>query len=297
MVLTNYKKIIKYNTTTILRMRKYFIHDGRREMGPFDFEQLKTLQITSETPIWFEGLQNWTTAGTIPELKPIINSYSFPPKFEKAVPHSINPPVFQRPEYFVRDLPSKKSKMVRNLFIGMATMALVYLLAFAFLKTNSKEAQPYNTETAEQVIDEPAVQLDDQEDEQARVNAEITARNKKIRNTIDSYVGVSTNTYTVDALGGITNLDAVVQNNTLFLLDEVDVVIEYIKENGNVFKTELVTIYNIPGKQDKSASAPDSERGLSVNVSVISIRSKELKLCYDSLVAPEAGKDDPYFCK
>jgi hypothetical protein len=278
-------------------MRKYFIHDGQREMGPFDFDQLKTLQLTNETPIWFESLQNWTTAGTIPELQPIINSYSLPPKFEKVVSDTVNPPTFHKPEYVIHELPAKKKNIVRNVFIGMGTMALVYLLAFAFLSTNSNEAQPYNTETAEQVIDEPAVQLDYQEDEQARVNAEITARNRKIRNSIDSYVGVSTNTYTVDALGGITNLDAAVQNNTLFLLDEVDVEIEYIKENGNVFKTELVTIYNISGKQDKSVSVPDSERGLSVNVKVISIRSKELKLCYDNLVAPEAGKVDPYFCK
>lgn len=278
-------------------MKKYFIHNGQSEMGPFDFDELKTLKLTNETPIWFEGLQNWTTAGTIPELQPIINLYSLPPKFENVVSNTVHPPTFHKPENVIQESPAKKTNMVRNVFIGMGTMALLYLLAFAFLSSSSSEAQPYNTETAEQVIDEPAVQLDNQEDEQARLNAEITAKNRKIRNSIDSYVGASTNTYTVDAIGGITNLDAVVQNNTLFLLDEVDVEIEYIKENGTIFKTELVTIYNIPGKQDKSASAPDSERGLSVNVKVISIRSKELNLCYDNLVAPEAGKVDPYFCK
>lgn len=278
-------------------MKHYFIHNGQTEMGPFDFDQLKTLQLTNETPIWFEGLPNWTTAGTIPELQSIVNSCILPPKFEKAVPLSVSPPAFQKPEYIIHELPLKKNTIIRNVFIGMGAMALIYFLAFAFLKMNREEAQPYNTETAEQVIDEPAIQLDNREDEQVRVNAEITAKNRKIRNSIDNYVGVSTNTFTVDALGGITNLDAVVQNNTQFLLDEVVVEVEYIKENGNVFKTELVTIYNIPGKQDKSASAPDSERGLSVNVKVISIRSKELKLCYDNLVAPEAGKVDPYFCK
>lgn len=277
-------------------MKHYFIHNGQTEMGPYDFDQLKTLQLTSATPIWFEGLPNWTTAGTIPELQSIVNSYSLPPKFEKAVQHVVGPPAFQKPEYKIHELPLKKNTIIRNVFIGMGAMALIYLLAFVFLKTNSEEAQPYNTGTAEQVIDEPAVQLDNQEDKQAVVNANVSSENRKIRNSIDNYVGASTNTYTVDALGGITNLDAVVQNNTPFLLDEVDVEVEYIKENGTVFKTELVTIYNVPGKQDKSASAPDSERGLSVNVKVIRIRSKELKLCYDNLVAPEAGKVDPYFC-
>ena len=64
-------------------MRKYFIHNGETENGPFDIEQLKSMQIKSETPIWYEGLQNWTIAGNVEELNSIFMSASTPPKFEK----------------------------------------------------------------------------------------------------------------------------------------------------------------------------------------------------------------------
>ena len=75
-------------------MRKYFIHNGQSEIGPFDFEQLKTLQLKNETPIWYEGLQNWTTANNIEELKSILNSNVSPPKFENFTQQNSNPPIF-----------------------------------------------------------------------------------------------------------------------------------------------------------------------------------------------------------
>ena len=71
-------------------MRKYFIHNGETENGPFDIEQLKTMQIKSETPIWYEGLQSWTIAGNVEELKSIIISTSTPPKFEKFAKQNTN---------------------------------------------------------------------------------------------------------------------------------------------------------------------------------------------------------------
>ena len=277
-------------------MRKYFIHNGQTEKGPFDIDQLKELQIASETPIWFEGMQNWTTAGNIPELQSIINSYGLPPKFEIPLQTTTIPPTFYKPENVIYELPAKKNNTFRNVFIGIGAIGIIYLLAAIFLNANTTEAQPFNTETAVEVIDEPAVRLEYQEAEKAKVNEDITAKNREIRNNITDYVNVVTNTYSVDALGGITNLDVVIQNSTLFLLDEVFVEVTYIKENGNAFKIELVTLYNIPAKQDKSASAPDSERGLSVEVKVIGIRSKKLKLCYDNAVAPEVGNVDPFYC-
>ena len=241
-------------------------------------------------------MQNWTTAGTIPELQTIINSYGLPPKFEIPLQTTTIPPTFYKPENVIYELPAKKNNTFRNVFIGIGAIGIIYLLAAIFLNANTTEAQPFNTETAVEVIDEPAVRLEYQEAEKAKVNEDITAKNREIRSNITDYVNVVTNTYSVDALGGITNLDVVIQNSTLFLLDEVFVEVTYIKENGNAFKIELVTLYNIPAKQDKSASAPDSERGLSVEVKVIGIRSKKLKLCYDNAVAPEVGNVDPFYC-
>ncbi|MEO7924623.1 MAG: DUF4339 domain-containing protein [Chitinophagaceae bacterium] len=50
-------------------MKKYFLNDGGSQQGPFDLEELRAKNITAATPIWYEGLAGWTTAGKVEELK------------------------------------------------------------------------------------------------------------------------------------------------------------------------------------------------------------------------------------
>lgn len=71
-------------------MKKYYLHNGTEQEGPFNFEELKTKEITRDTPIWFEGLSEWTTADKIQELKVLIVSTS-PPIFNNRqnIPPSI----------------------------------------------------------------------------------------------------------------------------------------------------------------------------------------------------------------
>ncbi len=51
----------------------YFITDasGTRQ-GPFKLQQLKEKSITAQTPIWYDPLTEWTTAGEVAALKDII---------------------------------------------------------------------------------------------------------------------------------------------------------------------------------------------------------------------------------
>jgi hypothetical protein len=275
-------------------MRKYFIHNGQSEIGPFDFEQLKTLQLKNETPIWFEGLQNWTTANNVEELKSIIHSTVLPPKFKNFSEQksNTNPPIFSKPVYENnQNFAPKKKKILRNVLIGVGVLAVLFFGLVIYASTNSEQNYNENDEFIS------SNNLDNQEAERDRINAELTEKNRSYRNNIEQYVSASTNQYTYNELGGISNLDIIVTNNTDYLLNEVNVNIDYIKDNGGIYKTEIVTIYNIPAKQDKSASAPESNRGTSVNAKVQSISSKKLHMCYDNSFAPKAGEIDPYFCK
>ena len=63
-------------------MRQFFVHNGQNEEGPFNIEHLQTIQLKKDTPIWYEGLDNWTTADKIEELKFLLRSETYPPKFE-----------------------------------------------------------------------------------------------------------------------------------------------------------------------------------------------------------------------
>ena len=65
-------------------MKKYFIHNGEMQKGPFSIDELKNLGITSQSKVWFEGITEWTDAGKIAELKDFI--VQSPPPFKKDLP-------------------------------------------------------------------------------------------------------------------------------------------------------------------------------------------------------------------
>jgi hypothetical protein len=55
-------------------MKKYFLHDGNTQHGPFDLAELETKIITPQTMVWYDPLPAWKPAGEIEELKNLLNS-------------------------------------------------------------------------------------------------------------------------------------------------------------------------------------------------------------------------------
>ena len=51
-------------------MRQYFFHNGQNQEGPLELVQLNSHNLKKDTPIWYEGLENWTTAGEIEDGRP-----------------------------------------------------------------------------------------------------------------------------------------------------------------------------------------------------------------------------------
>ncbi len=117
------------------------------------------------------------------------------------------------------------------------------------------------------------------------------------RNTITTLVVANTNEYTSNGLGGISNLDITVSNKTNYIIDEVMVEVEYIKKNGGIFNVEKLVMKNINPNDTKSIRAPDSNRGRTVRVSIKSIYSKQLNLCYNNNMPITPGNPDPFICK
>jgi hypothetical protein len=266
-------------------MRAYFIHDGQQEVGPLSLEDLKAKSISSATPIWHEGLSEWTTAIKIEEVKSYLQLSIQPPAFNKA---PVTPPPFS---HKVSNLPiNKKSNLVRNLVIGFGVVAFLFmgLLFLGFAFDDEEKTNSTLIEEVEEVSPDIALE-------------ELTLKNRNYRNNFEKYITVDKNGYTVDELlGGISNLDVVVRNTTEYSLDQVTVTIDYIQENGEVFKSEEVNFYNIPPNQEKSLSAPDSPRGLSVDVRMDLITSKQMHFCFYTMNGRGQfieNDNDPYFCK
>jgi len=66
---------------TIKEIKKYYLHNGIEQQGPFDIDELKNKDIKKDTPIWFDGLPDWTTAENVDEIKELIKT-STPPPFK-----------------------------------------------------------------------------------------------------------------------------------------------------------------------------------------------------------------------
>ena len=66
-------------------MRKYYLHDGEQQTGPFSLEELAEKPLTSTTTVWYQGLDDWQEAASIEELLPIIN-HSMPARVEEVLP-------------------------------------------------------------------------------------------------------------------------------------------------------------------------------------------------------------------
>lgn len=53
-------------------MKKYFYSNDNEKQGPYSFEELKSENITQETLIWYEGIDDWKPAEDIEELNEIF---------------------------------------------------------------------------------------------------------------------------------------------------------------------------------------------------------------------------------
>lgn len=186
----------------------------------------------------------------------------------KAVLLTIQPPIYN-PKNNKYQKPQKRS-FIKYLLIGIFLIAFVAIGSTIISENNTNKQ-------------ETSIPADD-------------SIQRQTRNNITSLVQVTTNQYSVSTFGGISNLEVIVTNTTDFTIDQITVAIDYIKKNDGIFKTEYLTFNNIPPNQNKSLAAPDSNRGLSVNLTKQTITASELNLCYDYNNTPAVGDPDPYKC-
>ncbi len=55
-------------------MKKYFIHANGSNAGPYSLEDLRAMRIQKTTPVWYDGLGNWSNAGDVAELRGLFDS-------------------------------------------------------------------------------------------------------------------------------------------------------------------------------------------------------------------------------
>lgn len=78
-------------------MTHYFLKDGKTEIGPLTIEQLKCTTVNKNTPVWFAGLEEWTTVEQVYELKELFNPKSSPSRISNNILIKFWKKLFKKP--------------------------------------------------------------------------------------------------------------------------------------------------------------------------------------------------------
>jgi len=242
---------------------KVFIRINDENIGPIDIGKIDQYEITKETPVWSEGLSEWTTAG---EFEPLSGYFkSTPPEF-----------VIQSSKNEVKnDKSSDKNSSRLILFLLLALLGIASIVAIIITNQNSSnQTSDYvkldlsdNNSRGETSLDgnsEPAVDP-------------ITERNINIRNNWKDYITVNRSSYNYSKLGGISNLAIIVTNTTPYTISNVQVRVKILTVNGYVFRTKYLFFNDIKAKSKQQQFVPPTNRGVNVKYDIVSASSKGLR--------------------
>jgi len=274
-------------------MRQYFIHDGQKEDGPLDINQLKLKSLKKDTPVWYEGLESWTTANEIEELQAILK-ITTPPPLVKATPPKLEPAHIS--STYEEAFPAKKKVLSPLLTFGIL---LIGGLLFWLIYQNSKHTSTINDLEDKIIAEDTSTQKQTEEAqkeaERQRINMANTKKNMNYRNNWDTYIKISNSDPRIDyTLGGISEFNVYIGNETEYLLDQVDVLVQYIRKNGEIYQSSTVHLFNIMPNTTEGSIAPKSINGVKVVCTIEKIISKKMHFCYPS---NNGNTEDPYFCK
>ncbi len=141
-----------------------------------------------------------------------------------------------------------------------------------------------------------AQQIADRKDQQQRVQGQFVERRTYYRRNWQQFISVSTSDYRTGFLGGIKNLQVIVRNQTEYPIDNVVVTVQYLRSNGDVFKSEDYTVNDVPGKGTRSVEASGSRKGMKVELKLVSITSQAMNFCWSAGKKVAQGDPDPFLC-
>lgn len=145
-----------------------------------------------------------------------------------------------------------------------------------------------NSHTARQIADRSEIR--------ERTEGTFVERRTYYRRNWKQFIAVTTSDYRTGFLGGIKDLHVIVRNQSEYSLDNVVVSVQYMRGNGDVFKTEQYTINDVPAKGTKSIQASSSRKGQKVALQLVSITSQPMNFCWSVNKPAAPGNPDPYLC-
>lgn len=110
---------------------KYFLHIDGQQQGPFEIDELLDRGMTAETPVWCDGMADWTPAKDVQDLAWLLAPMQAnPPKYNNPVP-AYNPqpeptPAPIQPEPVYEETPRCRSGLALAI-INLCSPAILFL--------------------------------------------------------------------------------------------------------------------------------------------------------------------------
>jgi hypothetical protein len=179
------------------------------------------------------------------------------------------------------------------IIVSILSLIVLYLF-FDKYELTEKNSQNYLSND-ENIVDTSAI-VDIESIERKKVNDQLYKKNLNYRNNWSDYIKVATE-YQYNDLGGIYSPKVTLKNDTEYIIDNINIELQYIKDNGEVYKTENLTFSNVQPYSLQTLDAPDSNRGTKLVEQILSIHSDKMNFCYDLYQVTFRNNEDPYFCK
>lgn len=110
-------------------MKKFYIYNGTEQEGPFDISDLKSKNISKQTPIWYQGLSEWELACNIDEFKELFN-HTTPPSFKQPSTES------QKKKKLT---PGNKALQLKKILTGVSILTVMLIFVFMFSKSGGNK--------------------------------------------------------------------------------------------------------------------------------------------------------------
>src|SRR5450432_118084 len=98
---------------------------------------------------------------------------------------------------------------------------------------------------------------------------------EKIRAHPENYVNLVTGRYSTGLFGGISSFPVTITNNTTVMLDVIIIDIDYIQNNGKIFKTESLSVNDLEPGETLTLKAPKSPRGTKIATHIHLVNARQ----------------------
>jgi hypothetical protein len=147
-------------------MKKYFLFVNGYNAGPYSLDELRMMNITPNTPVWFDGLGSWRNANEIPELQSLFNPQAFNPQQTGYIPPAYgnqnygqaNPNYSQPNQNYtqpnpVYQTPPQNNNSTKKILLILGSIFLVLILSVGFFIYQQQQKRKKAMEEFTQIMD------------------------------------------------------------------------------------------------------------------------------------------------